>query len=158
LHEQDDQVCGSGYSGDPTLVPMLVTLSREASLRLSLQALHASRGTGQIDLRVAPPENSVDLPLYVARDLLQGVIAPRPPESSYSKVQYGVELSGFAIEVVIDGSTRLAEPWDLVIGRSGLDKLEDSGNYALVLLGARPGLGIAEWWNKAAITLVPADP
>ena len=157
-HELDDQVCGEGYVGNPTLVPMLVTMSRQASLRLSLQALHASRGSGELDLRVAPPEGSVDLPLYVARDLLQGVIAPRPPMGEYSAVELGVEASGHNVELVSDSSTRLAEPWDRVLGRSSLDTLENEQNYVLVVVGARPGLGVAQWWNKAAVTIVPAEP
>lgn len=158
LHAEDDKVCGAGYSGQATLVPMLVTMSRDTGLGVGLQALHASRGTGELDVRVAPPEGSVDLPLYVARDLVQGVIAPRPPDTTRSRVLYGVPSSGYTLQILIDGSARLSESWDAVMARGGLDDLVNENNYTLVLVGARPGLGIAEWWNKAAIAAIPADP
>jgi hypothetical protein len=137
---------------------MLVTMSRDPALRVSLQALHASRGTGVLDLRVSPPRDSADPPLYVARDLLPGALAPRPPETRYSKAEWGVDVSGYSVEVVIDNSVSLAQPWDRVLDQGGLDTIEDEKGYALVLVGARPGLGIAEWWHKAAISVVPADP
>ena len=72
--------------------------------------------------------------------------------------QYRDGRLDFADNERATGSTLLGEPWDLVLGRSSLDTLENQQNYVLVLVGARPGLGISEWWNKAAITVVPAEP
>ena len=41
----DDQVCGDGYSGRSTLAQSFVVLSRETSINIGFQALHASRAT-----------------------------------------------------------------------------------------------------------------
>lgn len=156
-HPEDDAVCGSGYAGGTTLAPVLVTLSRESSLRLGLQAVHASRALGEIDVRVAALNDGADPPVVIARDVLEGVIAPRPPLLDGSRVDYHVDYD-VDVEVVSDSSVVLAEPWQLVLRHGDLEDVEDGKNYAFVVIGARPGLGVAEWWNKAAISIVPSDP
>ncbi len=155
---EDDNVCGADYEGQSTLVPILVSMSRETTLRLGLQGVHASRASGQLDLRVTPPDTGVDSPFVVAPDLVEGVIAPRPAETTYFRSELGVGDSAFNLELVSDGSAVLSEPWAVVLNRGDLDDAVDGENYVIVALGPKAGLGLTKWWNAPALTIVKSDP
>ncbi|HEV8244363.1 MAG TPA: hypothetical protein VGP93_01210, partial [Polyangiaceae bacterium] len=155
--DDDDKVCGVGYEGGTTLVPILVSMSRETALQLGLQALHASRAAGEIDVRVLPPDMGVD-PITIASDLSEGEIAPRPALSEHSRFEWGIGSSGFEVQLMSSGTVQLAEPWDLVLAHGELDDAEDGQNYVLLALGPEPGIGLAKWWNKSVISIVPSDP
>ncbi len=158
VDQQDEKVCGEGYEGKTTLVPIVVSMSRDSTLNLGLQGLHASRASGQLDLRVLPANVGVDPPLPIANDLVEGLLAPRPPQTKYSRFEVGVDDSGFMLELTSGGVSVLSEPWHAALERGDLDDALQGENYVIVFVGPEAGLGLANWWNTPALTIVKSDP
>jgi hypothetical protein len=151
-------ICGEGY--DPTrgnLAANVVVLSRKTSpSALALQALHASRASQERGVRVAPQGDVLPV-ISIAEGITEGTLRPREPRLDLGTDDYGVGLSGWALEVNAAGTPVFEESWADVLERGGIEELEPGRGYTLVLIG--PAAGAARsWWNGSVLTIVDNDP
>ncbi|HEX6764665.1 MAG TPA: hypothetical protein VF103_04290 [Polyangiaceae bacterium] len=158
--EVEEDACGEGYSPTkPTASAVLVQLSRKVAFdKLSLQALHASLAMPTLTVFSTPPDTAVRASVMVTFDLARGVIAPRSPTTELSVDDYGVTIPEWKAEAVRDSSTYASELWVDVLERAGLDALEPTHGYTLVVVGPRGQLGTAGFWNQPAIGVVDNNP
>jgi hypothetical protein len=158
VDKDDEQVCGEGYFGGTTLASSLVVMSRETSFNMGLQALNASRASGPLDAVISPPSGSVDFPIPLASDIVDGQVAPVPASVAFSSHDYGVTDPGFRVRFVDSQGRDTQASWADLIERSGLDAVEDGKNYVIVALGPSVAVKTKSWWNLSTVGLAAADP
>ncbi|HWZ92591.1 MAG TPA: hypothetical protein VNW92_27180, partial [Polyangiaceae bacterium] len=154
-----DQYCGMGYSErQPTVSAVFVALSRATSPdHVGLQVLHASLATDNINVTSGSPPPSSDSPISIVTMEVEGGLLPRPAYTDHTAFDYG-SARGYRLEVVAQNAAVLDQDWAGVLARGGIGALEDGSNYALVLIGPRPGSKNGGFWNLPAITVVASDP
>jgi hypothetical protein len=158
--EVEEDACGDDYSPTtPTASAVLVQLSRKVAFdKLSLQALHASLAMPKLTILSTPPDTAVRASVMVTFDLPRGVIAPRSPTTELSVTDYGVDIPEWKAEAAHDSTTYASELWASVLERAGLDALEPTHAYTLVVVGPRGQLGTGGFWNQPAIGVVDNNP
>jgi hypothetical protein len=156
----EEDVCGPGY--DPrqgNVTAELVVLSRRTlSGALSLQALHASRASGDRGVHVVPPPEKVLPTISIADGLQEGTLRPREPRTDLGPVSYGTETDDWSLRVNETSTPLFEEHWPDLLERSGLESLEAGRGYTVILIGPSAGLRARKWWNGSALTLVDNDP
>jgi hypothetical protein len=157
--EEDRLACGEGFSATrSTLGAVLVKISRRTSFgKLGLQVVHASIGTGIVDVNSAPAPEMTDSIFTLASQLRYGVILPRSPRLDVSAAGIGAARDDWRVRAVAGGSELYTENWRVIAERSGLT-IEDGRTYALVLLGPWLGLGLEGFWNVPRAMLYSTDP
>lgn len=161
-HALDHLVCGADYAPDkPTLAPVLVRLSRVTSLsRVGLQFVHAALAGDDVSVTNVAPDGS-SLPAFTfASGVVYGSIAPVPAFIGAGKANMGFPVGDPTLELYGLGSSAalLTVPWKNALAPGGLTALEDNENFAVVLVGPRPGFGLVQWWNPSGLTVVRSSP
>jgi hypothetical protein len=156
----DKDICGDDYvprAGN--LTAELVVLSRTTSpSALVLQALHASRASGERGVRVVPPADAVLPAVTIADRISEGTLRPREPRIDLGPDDFGIDTRDFAVQVNDNGSPLFDERWPAILSRSGIDEPEIGRGYTLVLIGPSSEIRARGWWNEPAFTLVDNDP
>lgn len=152
--------CGTGYSvQQPTLSAVLVSLSRVVAFdHVGLQVVHASLGNGDIELRSLPPFPSQDTGFAIASGVTQGQVAPHPATVVNTADDLGV-ASLHRLEALGQPSTAFSQGWASSLANGGLDTLNGSSTYAIVLSGPRLDMkAVPELWNAPVLTVVSVEP
>lgn len=146
--------CGANHSdATPSLRPLLVPVSRTVDpLRLSLQFLHASTATAQVDVQSVPAQGAPGVQVYLTSRVRFGVIAPQQPYLSHSSEDLGVPEG--AEFVVYSGGNEFRAEWTELLGAT---EIADGHSYLAVLLGPSLGTDAAEGFNESQVTLLPTD-
>jgi len=157
---RSDAICGAGYT--PTagsLTAELVILGRQvAAGMLALQALHASRGSSDLGVRVAPPADSVQSYMTIVDNFTEGALRPVDPRRDSPNTAYGTAEPGFSVEATSNGNAVYSEPWEAIQKRSGVRTLENGRGYTLIALGPSYRVEDAGFWNPPAFGLIDNDP
>ncbi len=146
--------CGEDFSArESTLRPLLVPVSRQVmSGRLSLQFLHASPATSQVDFRSRPFSGGPGLEAALSFGLSYGTLSPSTPKTDYSVDQLGIP-EGANLDVLLFNRRELAVPWQEAAERGGAT-LEDGESYVIVLLGPSLGTDSDDGFNASTLTIV----
>jgi hypothetical protein len=118
--EQDQLACGEEYvDRRSTLGAVLVRISRRYQYgRLGIQVVHASMGTGIIDVSSAPAPGMTDSIFTLASQLRYGVILPRSPRLDVSAAGIGAARNDWRVRAVGNGSELYTEDWRVIAERS----------------------------------------
>lgn len=154
--------CGAAYSADtpnPGLVAAAMSRLVEPG-RVSLQAVHAAPAMPVTDVRVTPGLDGV-MPVQVAPSLSSGAIGPFPPFHGLARADYGVigemDVHTFAPNGPVATAT---VPFAQALTQGGMNQADilDGHGYALVAVGALPGVAAGPFWHALTFVLVKSDP
>ena len=147
--------CGANHSNEtPSLRPLLVPASRAVDpARLSLQFLHASTATSQVDVQSVPANGSPGVQAYLTSRVRFGVIAPQEPALSHSSETLGLP-QGAEFVVYSPSGGEFRAQWTKL---PGVTEIADGHSYLSILLGPRLGTDAAEGFNPSSVTLLPTD-
>jgi hypothetical protein len=156
--EQD--ACGVDYTPEQgSLAAEIVVLARATMPNLlALQALHASRASGDIGLRTEPGPADDGATLVLVDDFSEGSLRPRDPAVNLPTGSWGVNTATWSLDATMNGVTYASELWPAVRRRAGIGKLEDGRGYTLIAIGPSVDLGKKGFWHDFAFTLVDNDP
>lgn len=155
--------CGEGYAPrTPTATLVAVGMDQDSTFdRVGLQAVHASLAMPQVDVRIAPGNDSNATQL-LAPLLSFGGIGPNPTYDALDLPGYGtLNEVGFPIHQPGDSQLPLDElPLDEALERGGLTTadFDDGRNLVLVAVGAAPGVNGTAAFRALALTAVRATP
>lgn len=157
---RSESICGAGYTpSEGSLTAEFVILSRKvAAGMLALQALHASRGSENLGVRVAPPPDAIESYVTLVDNFTEGALRPADPRRDLGSTAYGTSARGWNVEATLNGTTVWSESWSAIEKRSRVTTLEDGRGYTLVVLGPSYRVDDAGFWNPAAFALVDNDP
>ena len=157
---RSESICGAGYTpSEGSLTAEFVILSRKAAAgMLALQALHASRGSENLGVRVAPPPDAVESYVTLVDNFTEGALRPADPRRDLANTAYGTSARGWNVEATLNGNTTFAESWSAIEKRSGVTTLENGRGYTLIVLGPSYRVDDAGWWNPQAFGLIDNDP
>jgi hypothetical protein len=151
--------CGPGYSPEtPTLQPIVVKLSRDLRFdKVGLQAVHASRATGSLDVRASGEMGAVSL--VFASSVSYGSIEPRPADTRFTPFELGVANFNYGLQAVDErGEVAYQAAWSDILASSGIDEVVAARTYTAIFLGPDPLLLKEGWWNRSAFAIVDNDP
>lgn len=156
-------VCGPSFFVDrPTLMPMLVRLSRQVAFgNPTLQFMQASLGAGEVSALSVPNALHGGQQVTLATRVGVGVIAPYPPLMSVALQTFGSPLKSVALHVESNEGEPWTSTWGKALALGGIDEIETLRGYTLVLLGASPWLQSEyddEWWNPTTVAFVKNSP
>jgi hypothetical protein len=153
----EQSICGESFStSNPTLAPVLVTLSRIVTKdHVALQFANASSRVRAADIRLASKSLN---PLSLAKNVVMGAIRPIPPNASRAAAQFGLTDED-KIQLFADGSSKpiYDEPWSKTLAPSSIQSLQDGHAYTLLLIGPYPGFHAQRWWNEPLVTIIAND-
>ena len=158
-HEDERALCGADYSPTrPTVSAELVVLSRKVGIStVGIQALHASRAIGTVNIRSKPPDSAVEPWAYIADSMTEGMLRPREPRLDLAPAGYGIGTRIWRVQALVDGNAVVSDSWPTILRRAGLGDPEVFRTYTLVLMG--PSSDIDEpLWNPPGFTIVDNDP
>jgi hypothetical protein len=158
----EKQACGSTYSAstpNPGLVA--VGLSRLTTKgKVALSVVHASAAMATVDVRLLGGYEGA-MPVPLATSLSAGAVAPFPPLSALGLVELGT-LDKVAVQTFPAGGPMPSSTVALkeVFSQSPVAAADmaDGQGYALVAVGAQPGLAAGAFWHALTYTLVRVDP
>jgi len=159
-HGHQREICGADYTpSEGSLTAELVILGRAtASGLLALQSLHASRGSGSLGVRSAPPKNAVDVWVPLVDNFDEGALRPTDPRRDLTSTAWGTAKATWSVEATVNTVPAFSELWAVVKRRTGLDELEDGRGYTIIVLGPSSEVEGEGWWNPPAFGLVDNDP
>lgn len=144
--------CGANYTpAAPNLRALLVPVSREVEPgRVSLQFLHASAATPEVDVQSVPNMFGSGVQIYLSSRVRFGAIAPKDPYRTYSSDELGIG-DGAQIVVYADNANELRARWRDVAGSM---EIADEHSYLAILLGPSVGTNSDAGFNESLITLL----
>lgn len=156
-------VCGPSFFVDrPTLMPMLVRLSRQVAFgNPTLQFMQGSLGAGEVSALSVPNALHGGQQVTLATRVGVGVIAPYPPLTSVALQTFGSPLKSVALHVESSEGDPWTSTWGKALELGGIDEIETLRGYTLVLLGASPWLQSEyddQWWNPTTLVFVKNSP
>jgi hypothetical protein len=157
---RSDSICGAGYTpGEGSLTAEFVILGRQVTAgMLAMQALHASRGSPSLGVRVAPPADSLQSYVTLVDNFSEGALRPAEPRRDLPNTAYGTAAPDWSVQATLNGIEGFSEPWSAVQKRSGVKTLENGRGYTLVVLGPSYTVEERGWWNPLAFGLIDNDP
>jgi hypothetical protein len=155
--------CGQSYSLlSPTLSMAAVAMGTDtAANAVGLQVVHAAQGMFfAADFRFTPGfEAAAEVP--VANALSLGGIAPSPPFFALANGDLGqpaeaVMITYYPNDIYATSIVSLSSM--LANGSLSIGDLDDGKSFALVAVGAYPGIPSGPWWKALTYAVVPTDP
>jgi hypothetical protein len=155
-----ESICGAGYTpSEGSLTAEFVILGRKvAAGMLALQALHASRGSANLGVRVAPPADAVLSAVTIVDNFTEGALRPLDARRDLANTAYGTADDGWTVQATLNGATVSSETWAAIQKRSGVTPLENGRSYTLIVIGPSYTVDGTAWWNPPAFGLIDNDP
>lgn len=155
--------CGQSYSIlAPTLSMAAVAMGTDtAANAVGLQVVHAAQGMFfAADFRFTPGfDGAAEVP--IANALSLGGIAPSPPFFAFANGDLGQPAEAVMITYYPNDiyATSIV-PLSSMLANAGLTvgDLDDGKTFALVAVGAYPGIPSGPWWKALTYAVVPTDP
>jgi len=155
--------CGQSYTPlSPTLSMAAVAMGTEtAADAVGLQVVHAAAGMFfAADFRFTPGfDGAAEVP--VANALSLGGIAPSPPFFALGSADLGqpgqaMMITYYPNDIYATSIVTLSAM--LANGNLSATDLDDGKTFALVAVGAYPGIPSGPWWKALTYAVVPTDP
>jgi hypothetical protein len=152
--------CGDDYTPEQgSLSAEIVVLARETTPNmLALQALHASRASGDLGLRSEPGPADDGAEVTLVDNMPEGALRPRDPFATFPSELWGVNTATWSLDATMNAVTYVSELWPAVRRRAGIAKLEDGRGYTVIAIGPAVDIAGSGFWNDFAFTLVDNDP
>jgi hypothetical protein len=154
--------CGSTYtSATPTLGLVAASMSRTtAAFTVSLQVVDASPAMPPSDVKLAPGFDGA-MEATLASSITLGQVAPNPPFSLLARAELG-PLDQVKLRTYLPASafqtSEVPLPDVLAHGDVTAAQIVDAKGFALIALGAYPGVAAGPFWHAFTYTLVEAYP
>jgi hypothetical protein len=152
--------CGADYTPEHgSLSAEVVILAREtADGFLALQALHASRASGDLGISTVPGASDDGQTLSLVDDMPEGALRPSDPRDDLPSTLWGVNNVSWSIAATVNGVTYATEIWPGVRRIAGITKFVDGRGYTLIAIGPDVELQSPGFWHNFAFTAVDNDP
>ncbi len=152
--------CGADYTPEHgSLSAEVVTLAREtADGFLALQALHASRASGDLGISTVPGAADDGLTLSLVDSMPEGALRPSDPRDDLPSPSWGVNNATWSIAATVNGVNAATEIWPGVRRSAGITKFVDGRGYTLIAIGPDVELADSGFWHDFAFTAVDNDP
>ncbi|HTQ07018.1 MAG TPA: hypothetical protein VMI54_24340 [Polyangiaceae bacterium] len=158
--EHEYVACGDDYTPEHgSLTAEIAMLSREtADGMLSIQALHASHGSGDMGVSSVPSAVDGGIGITIVDNFAEGALRPRDPRTMLPVESWGANGDTWTVNANVSSVPYASEAWSTIRDRAGIAELDNAHAYTLVAIG--PGLTIADqgFWNPFAFALVDNDP